>query len=207
MLCKENVDVFVRVTAAKVPAPGGGAVAALAAALGTALGSMCANYTKDKKDYVEFAEEYERILKMNEDLQNRLLSYIDGDAEGFLPVLEAMKMKADTEEDKAAKEEALQLAYKGAIEVPLNIIGCCYDAGLMLDELSHHTTPALLSDIAVAVQMIRAAINAAYVNVLVNIKNVTDREFGALVFEKMDFCMQTTLTMCDTIFWDVLNNL
>jgi len=207
MLCKENVDVFVRVTAAKVPAPGGGAVAALVAALGTALGSMCANYTKGKKGFEEFDEEYDRILNMNEELQNRLLSYIDGDAEGFLPVLDAMKMKAETEEEKAAKEEALQLAYKGAIEVPLNIIGCCYDASLMLDELSHHTTSVMMSDIAVAVQMIRAAINAAYVNVLVNIKEVKDREFGALVFEKMDFCMQSTLTLCDTIFWDVLNNL
>ncbi len=207
MLSKENIDVFVKKTAAKEPVPGGGGVSALVAALGVALGSMAANYTKGKKDFAEFDAEYERILKMNESLQERLLGYIDADAEGFTPVLDAMKMKAETEEEKAAKEEALQEAYKKALETPLNVIGCCYDAGLMLDELSHHCTPAMLSDIAVAAQLVRAAINGAYVNVLVNIKEVKDREFGALVFEKMDFCMQSTLTFCDTIFWDMLNKL
>lgn len=207
MLSKENVDVFVRKTAAKEPVPGGGGVSALVAALGTALGSMSANYTKGKKAFKEFDEEYDRLLKMADSLQERLLGYIDADAEGFLPVLDAFKMKAETEEEKAAKEAALQEGYKKALETPLNIIGCCYDAALMLEELSHHCSPNMLSDVAVAAQLIRAAINGAYVNVLVNIKEVTDREFGALVFEKMDFCMQATLTTCDTIFWDMLNNL
>ena len=207
MLSKENVDVFVRKTAAKEPVPGGGGVSALVGALGIALGSMAANYTKGKKDFAEFDEEYDRILGMAESVRERLLGYIDADAEGFLPVLEAFKMKAETDEEKEAKDAALQEAYKKALETPLNIIGCCYDASLMLDELSHHCAPSMLSDIAVAVQLIKAAINGAYVNVLVNIKEVKDKEYGALVFEKMDFCMQATLTTCDTVFWEMLNNL
>ncbi len=63
------------------------------------------------------------------------------------------------------------------------------------------------SDIAVSAQMLRAALNGTYANVLVNVKEIEDKEYVGLVCENMDRIMQNGLTICDTVFWDALNNL
>src|SRR5262245_16596800 len=53
---------FVDRVALPEPSPGGGSVAALAGALGAALGQMAVRITKDKKDYVQYADRYADAL-------------------------------------------------------------------------------------------------------------------------------------------------
>lgn len=207
MLSKEYIDEFVHKTAAKEPVPGGGGVSALAGALGVALASMAANYTKGKKDFAKFDDEYSEIIEKNAAIADRLLKLIDEDAEGFLPLSAAFAMKAETDEEKAEKKAALQEGYRRALKAPLEIMDCCYEACLMLDELSNHTAPSMLSDIAVSVQMVRAALNGAYVNILVNVKDIDDKDYVGIIFEKIDYLMQNGLTICDTVFWAALNKL
>lgn len=207
MLSKEYLDEFVRKTAAKEPVPGGGGVSALAGALGVALANMAANYTKGKKDFAKFDEIYDEMIEKNAELYERMLKLIDDDAEGFLPLLAAFSIKAETEEEKEAKKAAMQDGYKNAIKAPLDMLDCCFEACLMLEELADHTTPSMLSDIAVSAQLLRAALNGTYANVLVNVKEIEDKEYVGLVFENMDRIMQNGLTICDTVFWEALNNL
>ena len=59
---EKTCEGFLSELAAKVPAPGGGGAAALAGALGAALGSMVANYTIGKKKYAAVEEDVKGLL-------------------------------------------------------------------------------------------------------------------------------------------------
>ncbi|HID32475.1 MAG TPA: glutamate formimidoyltransferase, partial [bacterium (Candidatus Stahlbacteria)] len=103
---------FVNEVSVDSPTPGGGSVAALLGSMAAALGSMVANLSyKDDELMGEKGMELQR-------LKDEFLREIERDAQSFDAVIEAMRMKAKTEEAKKAKEEAIKNAYLGAARVP-----------------------------------------------------------------------------------------
>ena len=66
---KSCVD-FVEVLASKAAVPGGGGAAALAGAIGMALGSMVCNLTTGKKKYAQYEEAIQEILAKAGKLQD-----------------------------------------------------------------------------------------------------------------------------------------
>lgn len=89
--CRE----FVAVLASSAPAPGGGGAAALAAALGTALGNMVAALTVGKKNYADVEEALRGLMTRCEQLQAELLDQVAADKEGFLPLARAYGIPKD----------------------------------------------------------------------------------------------------------------
>ena len=83
-IAQKNCVDFVDVLASKAAVPGGGGAAALAGAIGMALGSMVCNLTTGKKKYAQYEEAIQEILVKAGKLQEELLSMIDKDAEGFI---------------------------------------------------------------------------------------------------------------------------
>ena len=126
---------FVAQLSSKAPVPGGGGVAALAGALGTALGGMVCSLTTGKKKYAEFEEDIQRILARTGELQDRLLKLIDEDAENFYPLSQAYGLPKDTEEQKRVKEETLQKCFKVAIQGPVDIMKVCHEAVVLEEDL------------------------------------------------------------------------
>ena len=108
--CRE----FVAVLASSAPAPGGGGAAALAAALGTALGNMVAALTVGKKNYADVEEELRGLMTRCEQLQNELLDQVAADKEGFLPLARAYGIP----KDDPARAEVLEAATLTACAAP-----------------------------------------------------------------------------------------
>ena len=80
---KNKIDLFVKELSARKPSPGGGAAAALAGALGSALIVKVANFTIGKKKFRRYEKEAKAIAKGSEALRNKLCAYIEKDAKTY----------------------------------------------------------------------------------------------------------------------------
>ena len=80
MLIDQSCREFSNNLSSKAPVPGGGGVAAMLGALGTALCQMAGNLTVGKKKYAEFDDDNRRIIDEAEKIRLRFLELVDEDA-------------------------------------------------------------------------------------------------------------------------------
>src|SRR6185295_7167958 len=73
----DMVKPFVERVQSPTPVPGGGSVAALAGALGAALGQMAIRITKEKKDYAQHSDRFNDALDRLAPYTATLLELID----------------------------------------------------------------------------------------------------------------------------------
>lgn len=116
-----TVEGFVDVTASDAPAPGGGSVSALAGALAAALAEMVANLTVGKAKYAEVEDEMKELAAAGAALRKELVEDIQKDSTAFDLYMAGIKMPKETEEEKAARREAMQNGLKAAAQVPLSV--------------------------------------------------------------------------------------
>ena len=116
---KMQIQEFIDELASNSPAPGGGSVAALCGSLGSALVSMVANLTIGKEKYKDNWEAMEAVIAKSEPLRAKFVDLMNKDTESFNVFMAAMKMPKDTDEEKAARRQAMADASKLATEIPL----------------------------------------------------------------------------------------
>ena len=188
---KSCVD-FIEVLASKAAVPGGGGAAALAGAIGMALGSMVCNLTTGKKKYAQYEETIQEILVKAAKLQEELLSMIDKDAEGFYPLSKAYGLPTSTEEEKQYKAETMEKCLKVACEVPMDIVRLCFDSIKLHEELVDKGSKLAISDVGCGVQCLRAAILSGQLNVIINVNSMKDREYAEKIEKE---CNQLVLSL------------
>lgn len=203
-LTQLSCDNFAVELASKKPVPGGGGAAALSGALGVALNSMVANYSKGKKKFVGFEKQHDEILRKGEKLRAELLVAIEKDAENFEPLSMAYIMPSTTEEEKMVKDEVMQKCLKAACSAPLETLRLTYEGILLHEELIDISSKTIISDIGVGVQLLKAAINSAYLNVLINLNSITDIDYVKENKEKFEKMLNDGNEKADEIYKKVL---
>jgi formiminotetrahydrofolate cyclodeaminase len=161
----------------KKPVPGGGGAAALAGTLGVALNMMVANFSKGKKKYIQFEKQHEDILDKGEKLRMELLNLVEKDAIVFEPLSKAYTMPSTTEEEKVIKEKEMQKCLIDACSAPIEMMEKIFEAINLHEELVDIASVNIISDIGVGVQLLKAALNSAYLNVLINTNLINDDEY------------------------------
>ena len=200
---KSCVD-FIEVLASKSAVPGGGGAAALAGAIGMALGSMVCNLTTGKKKYAEYEEAIQEILSKASKLEEELLSMIDKDAEGFYPLSKAYGLPTSTEEEKKFKAETMEKCLKVACEVPMNIVRLCFDSIKLHEELVDKGSKLAISDVGCGVQCLRAAILSGQLNVIINVNSMTDREYAEKIEKECAQLVKDGVKICNEVYQKVL---
>ncbi len=146
---------FIEAVAAPTAVPGGGAVAALAGALASALGMMGARLSRQPAT--------ERRLK---DIAERLNHLLQADGEAYRTFVEATRRpKTDVN-----RPTALSSALHVATEIPLEIAEHSAKAGTLLYACSCRVKPRLRSDMQVGLIMAIAAGEAGLHTASENIK-------------------------------------
>ncbi|MFL6228532.1 MAG: glutamate formimidoyltransferase [Pyrinomonadaceae bacterium] len=158
---------------------GGGAAAARAAALAAALGEMVAHLVERKGAQEDAAVEAREALQELTELRARLTDAVDEDEAAFAEVLGARRMPRATEEERHARENAVEAALKGAANVPAEVARDAVRVGEILETLAELGDPAWLSDACVGGQLALAAVAGARYNVLVNVRALADEEFAS----------------------------
>lgn len=181
MLTSATVRQYVEQLASGAPTPGGGSATALLGALGTALGEMAGNFTRNK-------EGWEMVATSLEELQRRreaLLDLTDRDAEAYGAVSTAYALPKGDEGQKAARTAAIQAALKQAAQVPLQVIDHVVATVNELPILLEHGNANLVSDVGVAADFCQSALRCAWLNVEINLAHLKDEEYKARVREDM----------------------
>lgn len=200
MMAEQNMKEFIEVLSSKAAVPGGGGACAYVAAAGMALGSMVANLTTGKKKYAEYQEEIEEILKKAEVLSKELMEYMDKDAESFEPLSKAYGLPKDTPEQAAYKEKVMEKALTDASLTPIALMEKILEALKILDRLSVIGSRLAVSDVGAGVQLCKAALNGASLNVFINTKLMKNTEQADEMNRKADALLIAGNEMADRIY-------
>ncbi len=171
----DRIGDFLDQLAARVPAPGGGAAAALSAAQAAALLSMVARYSTGEK-YAEHAETIHTVLAESEVTRERTVQLAQDDATAFAAVSAAYRLPKATPEQKATRTAVIARALSGAAQPPAATI----TAAARLVELAEILLPignrTVITDVAVAAELARAAASCARLNVEINLASLPDKD-------------------------------
>src|ERR1700728_2333445 len=170
---------FIDVVARPTPAPGGGSVAALAGALGAALGQMVADLSRKKKSLAALAKPLSDIADELRNASQALAEGINRDAASFEAVLTAHRLPSETAEDQDRRNRAIQVALKAAVEAPLDVARKAATVFDKLGQLEPMAAPSMLSDVRVGRMMAATAVRGALENVGTNLESITDAVFDS----------------------------
>jgi len=159
------------------PAPGGGSAAAVAGALGAALGSMVANFTVGKEKFKDVEAEAQSALERCEELRRALTRLIQDDIDAYSAYAKASQLPRGTEAEKAQRREAVQEAMKVAAAAPFTVCTRCMEVLEVLRELLKIGNPNLISDVGCGAELAYAAMRAALLNVEINHSFLKDAQF------------------------------
>lgn len=170
------------------PAPGGGGAAALAGALSSALCGMVYNLSVHKKFFEEYDEniknEFFTGLEKLDKLKDKMIDYIAKDGEAFNGLMSTFKLPKDTEEEKKARIEAIQQAYKDSLNSPLAMVEEALEVYELLIIGANYGNPNLISDISVGALMLNSTIRSGIVNVNINLAGIKDLDYKTSIEAK-----------------------
>ena len=191
---------FVDLLASDAPAPGGGSAAALEGALGAALTAMVCGLTVGKKKYAEFQELAESAQAKATDLKARFVDVMDRDTEAFNVVSAAFGMPKATDEEKAARSAAIQEGLKGCTKTPFEMMELAVETLELTASILGKSNDSAASDLGVSALSLRAAIQGAWLNVLINIGSLKNKELAEDYRAKGEALLAKALPLADQIY-------
>jgi len=161
------------------PTPGGGSAAALAGALGASLLAMVAALPRPRAttdvDLRSLRDTGDRCAVLAAELE----ALVDRDSEAYELVVSAYRLPKATDDEKAARTRAIQDALRVAITAPLDVMRACSAALALVPMLQAHGNQNATSDVQVGVELLRAGLRGARVNVEINLGSVKDAAYAA----------------------------
>ena len=178
---KQLVDMSVRgfadETASESPAPGGGSVSAYVGALGVSLGTMVANLSSHKRGWDERWEEFSKWAEQGQAIKDELLFLVDEDTRSFNRIMEAFGLPKKTDEEKAARKQAIEDATKYAIQVPFRVMQKSLESMSVMEQMVEKGNPNSVTDAGVGALCARTAVIGAFMNVKINAEGLEDKAF------------------------------
>ncbi|ETI91105.1 MAG: Methenyltetrahydrofolate cyclohydrolase [Clostridium butyricum DORA_1] len=184
--CDDTIKKFINDLESDMPAPGGGSVAGLIAALSGALNSMVYSLTVGKKSYIGLDEKTQDIIRKFQskslEFSKRSLEIMDEDRENFLKLMDCYKMPKDNDEEKEIRKKAIKENTIKSMEAPLALARECVIFYENLKVMAEYGNKMLLSDLGISAILLHSAIESSIINVKVNLNGLRSEEF----FEELD---------------------
>jgi len=181
-LVEKKVQDFVDQVASDSPAPGGGSVAALSAALGAGLLSMAIRISIKKEANAVLSD----LLPPLEKERNRLMQLVDEDTAAFNQVMAAFALPKGSDGEKKTRTDAIQAAFKHAASVPMETMTCALRVLESSENVAGLCSPNVASDVATGIQMTHAGLLGAAYNVKINVAAIKDEEFAKDALKKLE---------------------
>ena len=168
------------------PTPGGGSASALAGAIGASLLAMVAGLPKPNAttdaDIGRLKGAGERCTA----LAAEMTALVDRDSEAYALVVAAYRKPKTTDEEKAARSAAIQDAMRAAIAAPLDVMRACTEAAAQGGVIASLGNPSASSDLLVGLELLRAGLRGAKLNVEINLGSVKDMDYATTIREQVD---------------------
>jgi formiminotetrahydrofolate cyclodeaminase len=163
----ETLAAFLDRLASGVPAPGGGAAAALAGATAAALVAMACRVTARRTPSESIAAASESA----ETYRDQLLTLMREDADAYAAVLEARRAPPDR------RASLVQSALQRATAVPLNTASAACAVLELCATILDAVRPSTVGDLGVAVALGAAAVDASTLTARINLQDIPDGHF------------------------------
>ena len=206
-LANMTVDGFTRETASESPAPGGGSVSAAMGAFGAALATMVANLSSHKRGWDDRWKEFSDVAEKGQDILDELLGLIDEDTAAFNRIMAAFGMPKGTDEEKAARDKAIEDATLYAASVPLKTMEASLKALPLALQMASTGNPASASDAGVAALAAVAAIRGAEMNVRINAASLQDKTPAAPLLARASEIIEKALAIQEDVLGAVNANI
>lgn len=174
MIINQTLDEFTKNIFSDSPVPGGGGASAMMGAIGISLGGMVGSLTVGKPKYADVEDDIKALMEQAEELRLRFLELVDLDAEAFSPLSKAYGIP----KDDPTRAEVMEDALRHAASVPMEIMRACDRALDIIDQFESKGSRLVVSDARCGAICCKAAMEAASINVFVNTKLMTDREYA-----------------------------
>lgn len=168
---------FADETASESPAPGGGSISAYVGSLGASLAGMVANLSSHKKGWDSRWLEFSDWAEQAQQYKNELLALVDLDTTAFNKIMESFGLPKSTDEEKAARDQAIQDATKYAIEIPFKVMQTALSSIEVIKAMVEIGNPNSVTDAGVAALCARAAVLGAFMNVKINASGYKDKDY------------------------------
>jgi formiminotetrahydrofolate cyclodeaminase len=160
------------------PLPGGGSVAALSGALAAALLGKVCRLTLGRPEFAAYDAQTQAALDRCMELDGRFLDLMAGDEEAYTRVLTSYRRPKGALDENQARSEAIQAAWREAIDVPRRIAEACLEIILMADHLVGRSNRTTTADVAMAGNLAFGALETAVIIIKDNLGKVKDEAYA-----------------------------
>lgn len=175
-----KIEKFIEDLSSDLPAPGGGAVASLVAALAGGLTSMVYSLTKGKKAFENLSEEdKEKMEKCIEDIReftNNALVYGKRDEEAFNELMACYKLPKNTEEEIKTRKNKISRCTENCMAVPLELAEKSLEIFENIKFATEKGNKNLITDAMIGAILLDSAIEASIINVKINLASIKNEE-------------------------------
>ena len=185
MYIAQPMQHFLDKLSSKSPEPGGGSAAALVGAEAAALVGMVCYLTLGKEKYADVQAEMEELRDKSEAARADMQRLLQEDTEAFAAASAAYKLPKETDEQKDTRAAAIQAGLKKATEVPFAIGEKALEIARLSLIAAEKGNKGAVSDAGVAVLFAEAALQAAALNVRINLVSIKDPAYVNDKWDKM----------------------
>ncbi len=204
-LLKMDLKSFADETASESMAPGGGSISAYVGALGVSLATMVANLSSHKRGWDDRWEEFSEWAVKGQRYKDQLLALVDEDTHAFNQIIDAFRMPKGSEEEQLARQAAIDIATRNAIEIPFRVMQVSLESMDVIRKMAQIGNPASASDAGVGALCARAAVRGAFLNVQINTADLDDATYvaeklsaGQSMVERADAAETEILSACSS---------
>lgn len=185
----QSIRYFLERAGSSSPTPGGGSVAALAAALGAAMTSMAGKLSQGEK-FAQFQPQITGVIQEMQSLSGECEKLLQADMASFDQYMDALKLPKSTDEEKQRRKNALHQAALQAIDVPLRLITACRRGMIHTRSIAEISNKNLISDLGIGAILLEAAAQSALLTVEINLAALADPELAQQYRERLSALME-----------------
>jgi formiminotetrahydrofolate cyclodeaminase len=196
---REPLRTYLEDAASGKPAPGGGSVSACVGALGAALVAMVGNLTVGKEKFADVEAPIQAMIKSADAARERLEQLLQDDTTAYNGVIAAYKLPKETEEEKAARSQAVQDGLIVAADVPLEICRVAIEACRLARVAADKGNPAAVTDAGIGAILGEAAVVGAALNVKINLGSIKDEAYVSKAAAEIDALQTEAAALRDEV--------
>ena len=181
-----GVAAYAAAVASSEPAPGGGSVVGVAAALAAALGSMVCHFSRPSSEGADAASPLAPVLDELERSRGEMLELANADAVAYSGYRAATELPKRTDEERQQRRDAMHAALIEAIEVPLGVSRGSRRIHTLLNRVLEAGNPHLRSDAEIGLLLAAAAVRGALFNVRGNAALLKDEAKARRYLDEAD---------------------
>ena len=188
---------FLEALASEKPVPGGGAAAAVSAALAASLTAMVVRLSLGRPKYAEFAQLHAMALAASDAARVRFLELAEEDATAYAAYRAARSLPRETQTEIDAREAATRDAARTASSVPLEVVRACHAQVELVDRVAGRSNLNVSSDLEVGALLLDSAARAAAANIRANLPSVGDEGYASAVSAELSQRLQRIQSTAD----------